>query len=465
MKKQFSVTNLKNVRKQNWPYITTWILYYAWVIVFTTWWVASPITDSLLGTGSRVLLHSLNLIASAIVVVVLKKEYFRISGVIGSITILFTAAFSLLVKDPQLHTIAIVLLAISLGIVNISILVPMVYIMNNTEKFVSILSTFLLISVVMLLEETGILNSANGFWFSFLALLVSVIPIFFFKSSDLDTSLPKDFNLIPKGKKVLYITVLMNCCYAIFCKGIGKSLVDSVINAIGYSLFPAYYTGALLGCVFYYGIYRFFKYANHITWNVTFAMFALAMVFYPLAQQQSMALAFAGMIGAASTMGMINMYYIVGVVGKKYWNYFYVKASVVLIGLCGGMAGTLLGSLFARSTFAFPYGGLPVLVFSVLIILLLIILSPVLENTYYKEDWASDSEKVDIDNEKVFRFADYHLNPRETQLCQYLLQGHTIRQSASLMNIQESTCNSYCKDLYRKLGINSRVELLNLFQD
>ena len=77
------VTNIKNIKKENLAYIVTWIIYYAWVIVFTTWWTASPLTDEVYGTDSRVILHSLNLVSSAICVFLMKKEWFKKFAIAG----------------------------------------------------------------------------------------------------------------------------------------------------------------------------------------------------------------------------------------------------------------------------------------------------------------------------------------------------------------------------------------------
>ncbi|MBE6140498.1 MAG: hypothetical protein E7172_03055, partial [Firmicutes bacterium] len=180
------VTDIKNITKKNLPYIITWILYYAWVIVFTTWWTASPLTDEVYGTDSRVILHSLNLLSSAIVVFFMKKEWFKKFALGGGFLIIVNSILFAISKDPSFispnaHSIITVILACSLGIVNAGILVPFVYVMNNTEKFYSVVGTNLFISVLVLLQEMKVLNISNGFIFSFIMLVLSLIPIFFFK--------------------------------------------------------------------------------------------------------------------------------------------------------------------------------------------------------------------------------------------------------------------------------------------
>ncbi|HBN85109.1 MAG TPA: hypothetical protein DDZ89_14845, partial [Clostridiales bacterium] len=51
-----NVTYIKAIRKQNLPYIFVWIVYYAWVIAFATWWTDSPLDENVFSTQLRNLL-------------------------------------------------------------------------------------------------------------------------------------------------------------------------------------------------------------------------------------------------------------------------------------------------------------------------------------------------------------------------------------------------------------------------
>lgn len=176
-----------------------------------------------------------------------------------------------------------------------------------------------------------------------------------------------------------------------------------------------------------------------------------------------LSIGFAIFLGIGSTIGMINMYYILGVVGKKYDSIKYVRYSIVYIGLCGGVAGVVVGNL-VNSVNAFDLA-LISSVASAAVMLILLILSPVLTSTHYAEEWVQDSEHIDIDNDKLFIFKQYKLTNREIEVCKLLLQGYTLRQISAMMNIAYSTVNTYCTAIYRKLNINSRTELLLMFKD
>lgn len=460
MKNEFSVTNFKNIKKSNWPYIVTWVLYYTWAIVFTTWWTASPITDSLLGTGSRQLLHSSYLIVSAITICIFKKEWFKKTGLIGAIVTAITAVLITIIINPIFNTTSMILLAIALGIVNVSVLIPFVYIMNNTEKFYSMLGAFTLISMFLFLQETKILTTANGTIISLLLLFAALIPIIFYKEKDLANEIP-NMKYISKTKKVLYVTIIINCLYAIFCKGIGKAFLDSAVIISDLELYPINYIGGLIGCLIYFIIYKFFKGSNHFTWNFTFATFILALFILAVADTNIMFYLFALLIGIGSTMGMINMYYILGVIGKKYWSHTYVRFSIVLIGILGGVSGILAGKYVSNLNISSVNS--TVLIISVITIIIILSLSPLLSKIYFSEAWSVDSEKSEIDNENIQQFKKYKLTEKEIELCKILLEGYTLRQASSMMNIKENSALGYQGKIYKKLNINTRKELMSLF--
>jgi len=456
------VTNIKNITKKNLPYIITWIIYYAWVIVFTTWWTASPLTDEVYGTDSRVILHSLNLLSSAIVVFFMKKEWFKKFALGGGILIIISSILFSLTKDssfldPNAHSIVTVILACSLGIVNAGILVPFVYVMNNTEKFYSVVGTNLLISILVLFQELKLLDISNGFLFSFIMLVVSLIPIFFFKVKDYKKEEKNHENYIVKTPRIIYVTLLLNCLYVIFCKGVGKSFLLVANETVEFNLSILFYVGGIIGCLIYFIIYHFFRRSNHATWNVTFATFALSMFIYYIADDFLLKCIFSFLVGIGSTMGMINMYYILGVIGKKYWNHRYVKASIFFIGVCGGASGTILGSYLTLANDANL--SLIFSLISLVIVLILLAISPTLTLTYYQDKWHEDSMKGQVDIRDIRKYQKYNLTEREIEVCNCLIDNYTNRQIAASLGISENTVKHHCKNIFKKLDILSKNEI------
>lgn len=58
----------------------------------------------------------------------------------------------MLTTNTSLQIFSLTVFGFTLGIVNISILIPFVFVMNNTEKFYSVLGSNLLINLIMVIE-------------------------------------------------------------------------------------------------------------------------------------------------------------------------------------------------------------------------------------------------------------------------------------------------------------------------
>lgn len=52
------------------------------------------------------------------------------------------------------------------------------------------------------------------------------------------------------------------------------------------------------------------------------------------------------------------------------------------------------------------------------------------------------------------------LTPREHDLYLLLLEGYTLKESAMQLSIKYSTANTHMSGVYKKLGVNSRAELI-----
>jgi DNA-binding CsgD family transcriptional regulator len=177
----------------------------------------------------------------------------------------------------------------------------------------------------------------------------------------------------------------------------------------------------------------------------------------------AMAAMYAILLGIGSTIGMISMYYILGVVAKKYGSMRYIRLSILLIGICGGVSGVVVGNLIYR------INAIRVSIAASLIaaafMLIFLILSPLLSQPKYFNDWAKDSCMAEINISDAGPFIQYRLSKREIDICKLLLEGYTLRQISSILAIAYSTVNTYCTSLYRKLNINSRTELIMMFKD
>lgn len=462
-----NVVNIRGLRKNNLPYIFIWIVYYAWVIVFATWWTASPLTENVFGMGLRNLLHSLNLVSSALFIFIIKKEHFVKIARIGALMIIIGMGLFIGIQNAHIQLISAIIIGISLGCVNASILIPFVFVLNNTEKLYSVIGSNFLINLLSLFQESNkgdTLQGSKDMIFSLFILLISLSATLFFKENcilkehDDERTKKLDFN------RRIYLTLFFNCVFAILCKGAGKGVLNITAGSSQIPVLIWYYIGGLVACFIYILIYAFSKRSIHLAWNITFASLAMGLLCNAFSIYfKKQAVGFAVLLGIGSTIGMINMYYILGVIGKKYNSMRYIRLSILFIGICGGVSGVVVGNLINRiNTFEIS---IVTSIISTAVMMLLLIMSPLFAQIHFGFEWARDSEKMEINNDNNCIFKKYQLSKREEEVCKLLLQGYTLRQISAMLSIAYPTVNTYCTSLYRKLEINSRTELLILFKD
>ena len=129
-----NVVNVKAIRKSNLPYIFIWIVYYAWVIVFTTWWTASPVTENVISSGLRSMLHSINLLSSAFFVLIIRKEWFVKTARVGAVLIVTGMGLFMMTSNTSLQLSSLTVFGITLGIVNIFNRIVRRYLRSSNRK-------------------------------------------------------------------------------------------------------------------------------------------------------------------------------------------------------------------------------------------------------------------------------------------------------------------------------------------
>ena len=117
----------------------------------------------------------------------------------------------------------------------------------------------------------------------------------------------------------------------------------------------------------------------------------------------------------------------------------------------------------------FPeYQSVAVLVVVILFVMLALILSPISYRQLFSLEWitqlsANDMELIREKVDEQDRFGEYALTPRQKEIATMLLAAKTRRQIAGELGVSESTVKNHTSELYKKLGINSRVELFKIF--
>ena len=432
------------------PYMIVWALYYAWVEAFTTWWTATP--GSVYSEAQRRLLMGLTLVTTAAIVCRYRREWFAKTAHLGAGALVLVAGCGLLFVPEALRLYTLPLQAVLMGLVCLSVLIPFVYILNNTEKLYGMVLGSLAANLYSLIFRAG----GRGLLLALLALPLAGAALF--RQSDLSA---EDLMLPVRGnKRTAYISLYLCCFFALFIKGVGKMMLDAATGTAAHSFL---FLGGLLGGGLCLLLFIYVPGSLFTLWNITFSAFMLAAVCCAFSGNLPGLMPFAALLtGLAGNLGMIALYYIMGITCRKYRNPTHLKL-VLWFGLIGGGGSAVLDALLPS------FGGATAVFFPVAIAALgsaaYFIAFPYLLQTYFADEWVADSEATHTDGRFTAQLAHLGLTTREAQICRLLLDGMTMRQIAATLGISQGTVNTHCASLYRKVGIQSKIELVRKFQD
>lgn len=74
------------------------------------------------------------------------------------------------------------------------------------------------------------------------------------------------------------------------------------------------------------------------------------------------------------------------------------------------------------------------------------------------------SRQDDAEGSLAIAAAAFGLTPRETEVLGILAQGRNLRYVGEKLHISESTVKTHTQNIYRKVGVGNRQELLDALQ-
>jgi signal transduction histidine kinase/DNA-binding NarL/FixJ family response regulator len=80
-------------------------------------------------------------------------------------------------------------------------------------------------------------------------------------------------------------------------------------------------------------------------------------------------------------------------------------------------------------------------------------------------DFFDSGKKMQNTNDDSVIFARFNITPREGEIIKLILKGEENKGIGDILNISVNTVNNHIQNIYRKLNIQNRVELINLFRN
>jgi DNA-binding CsgD family transcriptional regulator len=450
------VVSVKGIRVQ--PYLIAWVAYYTWSLVFVTAHTNAPDSGSVYSSEARALIHGALLLCTAVSISVCRKPWFVRFVRIGAVILLCSLTAFLFLLPGSAAVFAAPVIGGAMGLICAGVVIPFVFIMSNTEKFYAVVISNILVSALAPLVQLGILGGAEKL-VSFIVAIVCLLPLFRFKAEDVPGNGTEP---MPKAKKITYFTLVINFVFAVVVLGFGKLMTDYMPGMSSASSRLWHAAGGLAGGGLYLLVFAFIRKSLNVTWNITFSCFFLAILSSAVGRGTVAPLS-SLLIGLSVTVGLINMFYNVGIIGQKYGNMNHLKL-IFWFGVAGGGFCILLDR-FVLGEDAILIAALAV---SAVMAAFYFIVAPILARTYFEDDWVDDSEAGEIARIKATvsqfnKLEGLGLAPREREVCVLLLKSMSVKQIAAEMNLAFGTVNTYYRSLYRKLGISSKGELFMRF--
>lgn len=150
----------------------------------------------------------------------------------------------------------------------------------------------------------------------------------------------------------------------------------------------------------------------------------------------------------------------------SYLDYTTNPAQVLGLGLSMNVLGVLLGSMVSKMALKnhVTVSGVGLLVIFISIIILPLLYAKL--TAYLKKHvfLIQFGEPEQDEEQGLFEFkAQRGLTDKETKVVALLLRGYTYKAAAEALFISENTMRYHIKNIYQKLNINSKMELIELF--
>lgn len=337
-------------------------------------------------------------------------------------------------------------------------------VLNNSEKFYSLILAVLLPKILMLAKPA--LNQASFIidtpsLIIFTIIIVLAVCSYFFKYNT--SEMPSDTKIKPPSKAyslmpLVFVVFALNDVIApaslYLISDISKSHIESY-----------YFIGILIGISGVILLQKQFLINICNMLNISFALLAVGFVVNIIGLQNNAVRHISAVcFGSSYAIGFVNIYYLSGFMTKKFQSVTFYRVGIALSTIYYFIAFIVL-ELLEGSRISAPSTLMAFV--SICIVILFFILSPFFIKMLYSGEWIDDTYRLDVTkcSRLEAKLKDFKLTPAEIEVCRLLLGGCTMRQIAGMQSKAYSTINTYCTSIYRKLNINSRAELLLILQD
>lgn len=226
-------------------------------------------------------------------------------------------------------------------------------------------------------------------------LAAALSPVFFFDKRPING--PAEGKLITHkvARPAAILTIVSSTLGAVVFLGVGRAVLNMNASLSGAAVLTWYYLGGIAGSFLYAFIFFLPRGSVHMALSLPFGCAAAGLLCNTYAAHSAnMAVIFALLLGIGTSTGMSTVYYLLGVVGKKFNSMSYVRLSILVIGV-GGVTGVIIGSGIGSLTDSAQIS-VTVTVASFAAVVMVLIFSPAIVRVCFADNWAGDMTLSEI---------------------------------------------------------------------
>ncbi|MFY9174356.1 MAG: helix-turn-helix transcriptional regulator [Peptococcia bacterium] len=460
--------SIKAVSKKNLPYFVGWIAVSIWLYAYFLPMGGFALKVSLFEAvvGDTTLYFYIMLITGSLIPIIFDGKKF-VTGSFYSVIVSLVCFISVMFLGPGIPAKIIMLIAVPcIAHIFISHVYAFFMVLNNSEKLYSMILVVLLPKVLIHLKAKAILGNTQLKLHPFVILIffvmITLVLSTYYIKTHADT-VPS----LQKIKAPIKAYSLMPVVFIVFALNdvIAPATLQQISDFSKSQIENLYFTGILAGLAVIILLQIRFSINLCTMLNLSFAFLALGFVIDIIRiQDPNAGLVSAVCFGVAYSIGIVNIYYLAGFMIKRFQSIYFYRTGFLLSSLCY-LAASIFVKIFGQSEILVP--SILMAFISICILILFFLMSPFFIKMLYSGEWIDDAYREDISQYSRLeaKLKDYKLTPAEIEVCSLLLDGYTLRQISVMVSKAYATINTYCTSIYRKLNINSRVELLLLLQE
>jgi DNA-binding CsgD family transcriptional regulator len=447
MRHKSELLNFKALRRGRWPYF----LAYAFeLLLFSAVQLYMPVRLKLFGVPAFTLMQGSHLLASLLVMLLWSARFKSLVCV--SIGVLLAGFLPYLFLPQGLPKLIFAVIALAgLGGAVTCARCGFAFACNNTERLAGLLLMFAVTTALRFYDPPK-LSVVLTHALPLLLVIGLVVSLLRFRETDLAVKEPATS---ADGKGLYWALAYFTAYYAVNGFAVRLGHAD-----YSHARFMCTLGAALALLLFFAMVCLLGKSVWHI-WNLFFAVSILMATIAVFCPQSGAPL---HLLTGLSELGWPASLYLLACAQSRFASYKLLKKCTVWFVVLSPVAllpsrviGLLAPQRVQFAAFAFV----------LTLALGFWVLSPLSYKYLFSAKWLAELHKTDMapwDAQMgANRLKGYNLTPREKEVLEHLLAGHTLRQTAAHLAIAQGTVNTHAARVYKKVGVNSKTELFVKF--